>query len=320
MCKLISIAMCTYNGEKFIEKQLLSILNQTYTNIEIIIVDDGSSDSTIDIIKKISDTYNCIKLYQNKFNLGFIKNFEKAISLSKGDYISLSDQDDIWEFNKIERLINKIENTDSLLIYSNALLVDDNLISSNKTLLDEIIPIQGKNNLYFLYNNSISGNTMLFKKDLLIKVLPFPEDIVFHDLWISFVASCYSDICYIDEPLIKYRQHSNNITDIDKRNKIPKNYKKKIEKKMNSHIVFMKKLKNYIFYLENNLPNHDNLSFLVQILDEYSKYEKYYFNIKLFRLIIGRKDELFFSKKEITLSRIIKMCTGIRTFKLLPFI
>jgi glycosyltransferase involved in cell wall biosynthesis len=106
---MISIAMCTYNGERFIKEQLDSILNQTYKNFELIITDDDSSDKTITIIKEYIKQDKRIKLYQNNSNLGFIKNFEKAISLCSGDYIVLADQDDIWKVNKLEIFLEQIK-------------------------------------------------------------------------------------------------------------------------------------------------------------------------------------------------------------------
>src|ERR1700744_3577317 len=93
---LISVALCTYNGEKYIKEQLDSIINQTYTCIEVIIVDDGSTDSTYDIISDYALRDNRIKCFKNETNLGFNKNFEKAVSLTSGEYIAISDQDDIW--------------------------------------------------------------------------------------------------------------------------------------------------------------------------------------------------------------------------------
>ena len=98
--------MCTYNGEKYIKEQLESILNQTIAIDEIIICDDGSNDKTIQIIEEIQLEYpNKISLYKNQVNLGSNKNFEKAITICSGDYIFLSDQDDIWKNNKVEKII-----------------------------------------------------------------------------------------------------------------------------------------------------------------------------------------------------------------------
>ena len=105
----LSVAVCTFNGEKYISEQLNSIINQTLAVNEIIICDDQSSDSTIEIINSFIEKYpTLIKLYQNKINLNVNKNFEKAITLSTGDYIFLSDQDDVWEKNSQNELSKAI--------------------------------------------------------------------------------------------------------------------------------------------------------------------------------------------------------------------
>jgi glycosyltransferase involved in cell wall biosynthesis len=98
---LISIALCTYNGEKYLIEQLDTLVNQTYPKLEIIVVDDCSSDKTITILNDYLSKFPFIKLYQNEQNLGYIKNFEKAISLCNGELIALADQDDVWDLNKL---------------------------------------------------------------------------------------------------------------------------------------------------------------------------------------------------------------------------
>src|SRR5690606_18169426 len=103
------IALCTYNGGKYLIEQLDSLVKQDYPNIEIIIVDDCSKDTTLSILNSYSLHYPNIKIHVNENNLGYKKNFEKAIQLCNGEYIALSDQDDIWKLDKISKLINSIE-------------------------------------------------------------------------------------------------------------------------------------------------------------------------------------------------------------------
>ena len=111
----LSVAMCTYNGEQHVNEQLESILKQTMTVDEIIICDDGSTDKTIQIIEQFQMNFpNIITLHRNSFNLGSNKNFEKAITLCSGDYIFLSDQDDIWKINKVEKIIQSFLDSPSL--------------------------------------------------------------------------------------------------------------------------------------------------------------------------------------------------------------
>ena len=107
---LISVALCTYNGEKFLREQIDSILAQTYKNLEIVIVDDCSTDKTTNIINAYAEKDKRIKLFQNASNLGFNKNFERALGLTSGEYIAISDQDDIWLPQKLQSLLDNIKN------------------------------------------------------------------------------------------------------------------------------------------------------------------------------------------------------------------
>ena len=104
----ISVALCTYNGEKYLPAQLDSIINQSLQPYEIIIVDDGSSDDTRSILEQYSMKYKYIHLFYNEERLGFVRNFSSAISKTHGDYVALADQDDIWTENHLEALLHGI--------------------------------------------------------------------------------------------------------------------------------------------------------------------------------------------------------------------
>src|SRR5580698_4535990 len=112
---LVSIALCTYNGEKFLAAQLDTLIAQTYKNLEVIAVDDCSTDSTYDILKTYAAKYPWFRIYQNAQNLRFLKNFQVAVSYCKGDLIALCDQDDLWHPEKIEMQVNAIG--DNMFIY-----------------------------------------------------------------------------------------------------------------------------------------------------------------------------------------------------------
>ncbi|WP_173473502.1 glycosyltransferase family 2 protein [Fibrobacter succinogenes] len=218
---LISIALATYNGEKYIREQLDSILLQSYTNFELIICDDHSTDSTIDIIKSYLEKDSRISLYQNEINIGFLKNFEKILSFCKGDYIACCDQDDIWNKNHLETLISNIDKNDC--IGANAELVDEKLISLNKTLsqsMDIYIKPYSDNMLFQreCYHNLIQGTASLFSNNLLQYILPFPQGIKFHDHWIALNACIRGGCKYIPETILQYRCHSQNITGYQKFN------------------------------------------------------------------------------------------------------
>jgi glycosyltransferase involved in cell wall biosynthesis len=208
---LISVAMATYNGSLYIACQLNSIISQTYKDIEIIIVDDCSSDETVPIIRQYQKLHTNIRLIQNPTNMGVVKAFAKAMSLCNGEYIALSDQDDVWFNNKLEKLLDNIG--DSLLIYSDAVVVDDNmqvLASSNIT--------QTKKERYktgefidYLISTNVTGCTTLFTRKLLGLALPIPDGFYIHDHYLAIVASFYGTVKFLDEPLVYYRQHVNNV-------------------------------------------------------------------------------------------------------------
>jgi glycosyltransferase involved in cell wall biosynthesis len=205
---LISIAMTTYNGEHFLAQQLESILSQSYRSLEIIICDDGSTDSTRDILHHYAQKDPRIQLFLNETNVGLVKNFEKALSLCIGDYIALADQDDIWLTKKVEILLNNIHG--HILIHSDAFLMDEKgTIFANSYAHYSTINYQ-KNMKSHIMENNVTGCTTLFKKSLLASALPFPPNTLVHDWWLALCAYKLGTITYLPIPLINYRQHQNN--------------------------------------------------------------------------------------------------------------
>ncbi|POY35543.1 hypothetical protein C3K47_14195 [Solitalea longa] len=210
---LVSIALCTYNGSKYIGEQLNSILNQTYDHIEVVICDDCSKDNTWNILTGFADKYNQIRLIKNEEQLGFNKNFEKAISFCSGEFIAISDQDDIWKENKIETLLNNIN--DNLLIGSNSELIDERGNRLGKTLRRKTLP-ENLNYKSFLLANPLTGHTCLFRKELLSKAFPLPED-GYYDWWFGFIAAHDNKYFYLNETLTYYRIHSESLIQREKR-------------------------------------------------------------------------------------------------------
>ncbi len=206
---LVSIAMATYNGERFLEKQMASILDQTYKNIEVVVCDDVSTDDTVAILKAFAKKDKRVRLVENKKNLGYVKNFEKTISLCKGEYIALSDQDDIWMEDKIAILIQEIG--EASLIHSDAYLIDEegNIFSQSYSQYEKKY-LYPKNIIELIFNPVVTGCSALFTQELGQSILPFCKDIYVHDLWISMIAYKMQGIKYCDKPLIQYRQHKNN--------------------------------------------------------------------------------------------------------------
>lgn len=306
----ISVAMCTYNGEKYIIEQLNSILNQTIPPEEIIICDDCSTDNTENLVKNIaSNNYTDIKFIKNKKNLGSSKNFEKAISLCSYDIIFLSDQDDIWLPNKVKIIIKTFKNKDVDLVFSNAYLTDENLnilkydlfksLNFDQKKID-IIESEKAFNL-LLKTNYATGATIAFKKSLLDVFFPLP-DIWVHDHYLAFVCSISKKIYPIKSKLIYYRQHNNqqigtlNINNFKKikdtlsgKISIPRYYFFRMNKTMNilneKNILtdeMKKELANYNGFLEmrQQIGNYGYLKKFCIISSQLNNYLKYSTGVK----------------------------------------
>ncbi|WP_348798898.1 glycosyltransferase family 2 protein [Flavobacterium adhaerens] len=214
----LSVALCTYNGEKYIQKQLESILNQSMEVDEIVICDDGSNDKTIAILEQFQlKKPGKIFLYKNQINLGSTKNFEKAITICTGDYIFLSDQDDIWKENKVEKIIQYFSANPSLEgVFTNGDIINENETIYNHTLWDAVFFIENQLekpiDLFKLMSskrNMVTGATLCFKKEAKDFILPFPELKKYHhDEWIALNIGFRNKLNYIPENLISYRIHS----------------------------------------------------------------------------------------------------------------
>lgn len=284
---LVSVAMATYNGEEFLREQLDSIYNQTYKNIDVLVTDDCSKDNTVLILEEYKIKYG-LQYYINRKTLGIVKNFERALSLCKGKYIALSDQDDIWFPEKIENLVNEID--DYSLIFSDAKLNDryskNNLDSLNKVsdyMADTDTPF-----LQLFFRKFIYGCTMLLKKEVLEQALPIPDGVCYHDRWLVIVAAKMGGIKYLDKELMYYRQHENNVSgDIkdhliaykfsrffsekyrERRKRIRQEVKETIEAALNSGLSFddyeRTMLKGGIYYYDCFLNNVINMKVLQTI-------------------------------------------------------
>src|SRR6056297_807393 len=165
----VSIAMATFNGQDYIEQQLNSIFSQTVLPDEIVICDDGSTDSTYEICSRLAASAPfSVKIFRNAENLGYTKNFEKALSLCSGEIIFFSDQDDVWYPEKIQKMLEPFkQDNDVGLVYSDALVVDEKLESMNVTVFStrgqsEIWKGEDRDPIDVIKNPNIKGCTLAF--------------------------------------------------------------------------------------------------------------------------------------------------------------
>mgnify|MGYP004543652471 FL=1 len=213
----IDILMATYNGEKYLEEQIESILNQTYSNFRLIISDDCSTDRTCAILKEYAQKDNRIELYFQEKNLGYVKNFEFLLGKVENELYMLSDQDDYWLPEKVEKTYNKLiqENVD--MVFTDLIVVDEDEKIINKSfnelmnLKKKICKTVGTSELAYLYN-CVTGCTIMGKKSNIKNIIPIPtySKHVLHDHWIALANSINGKVAYLSEGLIKYRQHGTN--------------------------------------------------------------------------------------------------------------
>ena len=212
---MISVVMATYNGEKYLGLQLDSILKQTRQDLEVVIIDDCSKDSTPVILRRYASADARIKLHFNEENLGCSRSFEKGINLASGDYLALVDQDDIWLPQKLERLIDEIEEYDLDMVYSDTQLIDENGKPRTDRWQDHCpkFGIDSSNPeiaMIAAFNSFILGCSMVFNAASLKKCLPIEHGYFNHDKWIVSNIAYWGRFKFIAEPLFYYRLHNGN--------------------------------------------------------------------------------------------------------------
>ena len=223
MQETIDVLLATYNGEKYIKEQIDSILNQSYKNIRLIISDDCSKDKTQEILKEYEKKDNRLELHIQEKNLGVVKNIEFLLKQVKNKYYMLSDQDDVWLPEKIEKSLETLLKNNVDLVFGDLEVVDQDLKTMYPSFGDfmllnkKIHKYINSNRLNYIYN-CVTGCTILAKKETIQKILPLPKKskYLIHDHWIGLMTSIYGKVAYMPEKYIKYRQHGNNQVGTDK--------------------------------------------------------------------------------------------------------
>jgi len=284
----ISVALTTYNGEKYIEEQIVSIQEQSLVPYEIVICDDNSSDNTIEIIMKLQITYHNIKLYQNKTQLGLNENFEKAISLCSCNYIALSDQDDIWLRDKLKielELLQLHEKADTpILVHSDLEMVDEKQCRLHNSFFEYrgISYPDSKGLSRVISHNGVMGNTILMNKKLVEMALPFPKKLQYHDYWLPIISEIYGQRITSEKVLVQYRIHENNSS--NSKSSLRKNKKSKLT------LPFCNQNKEYVLqYLLDDFEVNVQERKIIESFIEYLENSTYWFiqiyNLRRYNLI-----------------------------------
>ncbi|MEY4564935.1 MAG: hypothetical protein RLZZ618_4212 [Pseudomonadota bacterium] len=205
--------MCTFNGARYVQQQIDSLLQQDWPRIEVVVSDDGSTDGTQEILAACARNDPRIQVTFNPVNLGFQKNFEATIARCTGEWIAPCDQDDLWLPPKLSVLMAALQQSGGVMAYCDSELIDEHAqplgvhVSSLRRRFNTDDPIP------LLLNNNVSGHAMLFSRALLAQAMPFPSS-GFHDWWLAYVAASTGHVCYVDRGLVLHRQHGGNVTNL----------------------------------------------------------------------------------------------------------
>jgi len=202
--------MAVYNGERYIEEQINSILYQLEDEDEVVVVDDGSKDRSLEIIASYGDPR--IRIFQHDKNMGVIASFEDAIRKALGDVLFLCDQDDIWATDRVKKMASVFAaRPDVSIVVADVILIDENgeIIQEDKQFTQRPFDARFLPNLI---SNRFQGSAMAIHSNLRQEILPFPKNVSFlHDAWIGARSALHGrKTIYIDEPLLYYRRHKEN--------------------------------------------------------------------------------------------------------------
>ena len=212
----VSVAMCTYNGERFLEAQLAGIAGQTKLPCELVICDDGSTDRTTEVIQAFARSVSFpVRFSRNPVNLGSTKNFEQAMGLCKGELIALCDQDDLWMPEKLERMSSILEREPKVAgVFSNATLIDDSGNNVEGTLwglsefsLEHEREFAEDPVFFLIHRPLVTGAAFVFRSSFVREVVPIPPELI-HDEWCALILATLASIQPINQFLISYRIHT----------------------------------------------------------------------------------------------------------------
>jgi len=205
----VSVVLCTYNGARFLEEQVKSILEQTYPIGELIISDDASTDSTPELIRRFSEQDSRIRMIMLEENIGFSANFQQAIQQASCDLIATADQDDIWHPEKIARLVAALDSNVSLIYCDSVKFTNDIPIAPKASRGNK--KIEGSDPRKIAVYNTVSGHAMLIRKGLLLSAFPLPSG-VYYDWWLAVVAMTRDRVQFLPDILVYRRVHDRNVT------------------------------------------------------------------------------------------------------------
>ena len=325
---LVSIVITTYNGGKYLAQQLDSIVGQTHKNLEIIISDDASSDNTLAVAQRYAANDSRIVIIQHEKNIGLHANLAGALERSTGDYIAISDQDDIWRADKIEKQLSLLNG--AVGVYSDSALIDATGNSLGLTLFQSLnikASADISKTVPLFFKNCVSGHALLFHRSLLSMVLPFTDDFIF-DHQLALAASCFGGLRFCNEPLVYHRIHGGNHTNAGLAGEFAR--KAVIVDRNAERRTHRFQQRQRIQYVLDRVPqasealkahglcdaqwfqnNKELLQDIEELPAEMARYDQVFFNLRLFNLLrkLGKKHRYC---RKLRLTRCFTLAKGAR--------
>ena len=212
---LVSVALCVYNGESYLREQLDSVLAQEGVRLEIVCVDDRSTDGSLALLQEYAARDPRFRVFENESNLGHLCSFEKCMALCSAPLIAPCDQDDIWEPSKLRRLYDALGEAD--LAYCDSAYIDGEGRPLGRSIADDLDAMHaGRDPLRYVFQNTVSGHALLVRREVFEAARPFP-DLLYHDWWLAIRAAAGRGVVYVDEPLVRFRRHGNACSPLGKK-------------------------------------------------------------------------------------------------------
>ena len=328
MSPLVSIVITTYNGAQYLAAQLDSILAQTHRELEIILSDDASRDDTWAIAQRYAAEDARIVLLRHEQNVGLHANLGAALARARGEYLAISDQDDIWLPHKIEKQLALLDG--GVGVYSDSALIDAAGHSLGTTLFASLNiqpTADSARTVPLFFKNAVSGHALLFHRALLSMVLPFSDDFIF-DHQLALAASYFGGLRYCPEPLVLHRIHGGNHTNAGVADKVtPKPAIERSSDRLAERRQHRFQQQQRIRYVLERAPRASEdlrrfgccdaqlLADIAGIPDEMARYNDVFFNLRLFLLLrrLGSKHRYC---RKLRLKRCFTLAKGARWFRL----
>ena len=209
----VTVLMPVYNGARFLREQVYSILGQQKVEAQLVILDDGSTDNSFALATQLAEEERRITLVTRQPNAGLIAAVARLLSYVDTPYFAMSDQDDVWDSDKLHRSISTIQQTGIKLVYSDVRIIDEvgTVVEHSYWTSRAIRPVGGTNLLPVVFRNPIFGHTIVATADVAVGIDKLPRDLVYYEVWLAAAATRLGSIGYINDQLGSYRVHSANV-------------------------------------------------------------------------------------------------------------